>query len=125
MEVLAGVTLTLQLEKPCASGRAGRGYPRSMEMLVGVILTQPLKATSGEKTARPGSHGVVASRKLHRLAGPAHFGVSALAERSRDVKVEAGDQRSADAEAEGQRSGGQRDQVRSQNQEVLGHGVKT
>ncbi len=97
----------------------------SMEMLVGVILAQPLKATSGEKTARPCSHGVVASRKLHRHAGPAHFGVSAPAERPSDAEVEAGGQRPADAEAEGQRSGRQRDQVRSPNQEVLGHGART
>ncbi len=97
----------------------------SMEVLVGVILAQPLKATSGEKTARPCSHGVVASRKLHRLTGPAHFGVSAPAERPRDAEVEVGGQRPADAEAEGQRSGGQRDQVRSPNQEVLGHRART
>ncbi len=82
----------------------------SMEVLVDVILIQPLKATSGEKTARPGSHGVVASRKLYRLAGPAHFGVSAPAERPRVAEDEAGGQRPVDAEAEGQRSGGQRDQ---------------
>ncbi len=93
----------------------------SMEVLVGVILAQPLKATSGEKTARPCFHGVLASRKLHRLTGHAHFGVLAPVERPRDVKVEAGGQRPADAEAESQRSGSQRDQVRSPNQEVLGH----
>ncbi len=97
----------------------------SMEVLVGVILAQPLKATSGEKTARPCSHGVVASRKLHRLVGPAHFGVSTPAERPRDAEDRAGGQKPADAEAEGQRSGGQRDQVRSPNQEVLGHGART
>ncbi len=32
----------------------------SMEVLVGVILAQLLKHTSGEKTAWPGSHGFVA-----------------------------------------------------------------
>ncbi len=78
----------------------------SIEVLVGVILAQPLKVTSGEKTTRPCFHGVVASRKLYCLAGPAHFRVSAPAEKPRDVEVEAGGQRSADAEAEGQRSGG-------------------
>ncbi len=77
----------------------------SMEVLVGVILAQPLRITSGEKMARPCSHGVIASRKLHRLAKPAHFRVSAPAERPRDVEDEAGGQRPADAEAEGQRSG--------------------
>ncbi len=82
----------------------------SIEVLVGIILAQPLKATSGEKTARPYSHGVVASRKLYHLAGPAHFRVSALAERPRDTEVEVGGQKLANAEAEGQRSGGQRDQ---------------
>ncbi len=81
----------------------------SMEVLVGVILAQPLKATSREKMARLCSYGLVASRKFHRLVGPAHFGVSAPAERPRDVEVEAGGQRPADAEAEGQRLGGQRD----------------
>ncbi len=70
----------------------------SMEVLVGVILAQPLKATSGEKkTARPGSHRVVASRKLHRLAGLAHLGVLAPAERPRDAEVETGGPRLADA----------------------------
>ncbi len=79
-------------------------------------------------------------RKLHRLAKPAHSGVSAPAERPRDAKAEAGGQRPADAEAGdlrsgsqrladpeagGLRSGGQRDQVRSPNQEVLGHEVRT
>ncbi len=78
----------------------------SMEVLVGVILAQPLKATSREKTARPGSHGVVASRKLYRLVKPAHLGVSAPAERLRDVEVETRGPRPADAR--GQRSEGQR-----------------
>ncbi len=100
-------------------------FALSMEVLVGVILAQPLRATSGKKTARPCSHGVVASRKLHRLVGPAHFGVSAPAKRPRDVEEEVEGQRPADAEAEGQRSGCQRDQVRSPNQEVLGHGART
>ncbi len=30
MEVLAGVTLALLLEKPCAGGRAGKGYSCSI-----------------------------------------------------------------------------------------------
>ncbi len=47
-------------------------------------------------------------RKLHHLARPAHSGVSALAERPRDVEAEAGGQRLADAEAGGLRSGGLR-----------------
>ncbi len=34
----------------------------SMEVMVGVILVQPLKATNGEKTAWLGSHRVIASR---------------------------------------------------------------
>ncbi len=42
-------------------------------------------------------------RKLHRLAGPVHSGVSAPAERPRDIEVEAGGQRPADAEAGGQK----------------------
>ncbi len=75
----------------------------SIEVLVGVILAQPLKATSREKKTRPGSHGVVASRKLHRLVGPMHLGVSALEERPRDAEVEAGCQRLADAEVRGSR----------------------
>ncbi len=84
----------------------GGTFALSMEVLIGVILAQPLKATSGEKTARPGFHGVVVSRKLHCLARPAHFGVSAPAEMPRDKEIEAGSQRPANAEAEGQRSGG-------------------
>ncbi len=30
IEVLAGVTLALLLEKPCAGSRAGKGYPHSI-----------------------------------------------------------------------------------------------
>ncbi len=78
----------------------------SMEVLVGVILAQPLKATSEEKTAWPGSHGVIASRKLHRLAGSAYLGVSAPAERPKDAEVEAGGPRLVDVG--GQKSEGQR-----------------
>ncbi len=48
-----------------------------------------------------------------------HSGVSAPAERPKDAEAEAGGQRPADAEARGLRSGGQRDQVQSPNQEVL------
>ncbi len=68
-----------------------------------------------EKTAKgPGSlmsapairSGI--DRKLHRLARPAHSGVSAPAERLRDAEAEVGGQRPADAEARGLRSGGQR-----------------
>ncbi len=80
----------------------------SMEVMVGVILAQPLKATSRKKTARPGSHGVVASRKLHCLTEPANLGVSAPVERLRDVEVEARGLRLADAgghRSEGQRRG--------------------
>ncbi len=86
--------------------QVGNTLTLSMEVLVDVILVQPLKATSGEKTARPGSHGVVASRKLHCLAGPAHLGVSAPAERPKDAEVETGGRRPADAES--QRSEDQR-----------------
>ncbi len=78
----------------------------SIEVLVDVILAQPLKATSGEKTARPGFHGVVASRKLYCLAGPTHLGVLAPVKRPRDAEVETGGPRPADAG--GQRSEGQR-----------------
>ncbi len=59
-----------------------------MEVPVDVILAQPLKATSEEKTARPSSHGVVASRKLYCLTGPTHSGVLAPAERPRDADEE-------------------------------------
>ncbi len=88
-------------------------------------------------------------RKLHGLTRPAHSGVSAPTERSRDAEAEAGGQRPADAEARDLRSGGirsgglksgslrsgglksgglrskglksgsQRSQVRSPNQEIL------
>ncbi len=78
----------------------------SIEVLVGIILAQSLKAISREKTARPSSHGVATSRKLHYLAGPAHLGVSAPVERPRDAEAEAGGPRPADAG--GQRSEGQR-----------------
>ncbi len=95
----------------------------SMKVLEDVNLVQPLKATSGEKTARPGSHGVVASRKLHCLARPAHSGVSAPAERPRDAEIEVGGQRPADAEAGGPRpsdTGGQRSEGQRDPESELG-----
>ncbi len=49
----------------------------SMEVLVGVILTQSLKATSKEKMARSGSHRLIVARKLRYLARPTHLGMSA------------------------------------------------
>ncbi len=73
----------------------------SIEVLVGVILTQPLKATNGEKTAQAGFYGVIVNRKLYCLTEPTHSGVSASAERPKD----------ADEETRGQRTRGQRDQV--------------
>ncbi len=78
----------------------------SIEVLVGVILTQLLKATSGEKMAWPGSHKVIASKKLHHLAESIHLGVSASAEKPRDVEVEARSPRPADTRS--QKSEGQR-----------------
>ncbi len=48
-------------------------------------------------------------RKLYRLSRSAHLGLSAPVERPMDVEAERGGQRSADAEAGGLRSGGQRD----------------
>ncbi len=45
-----------------------------IEVLVDVILIQLLKATSEEMTTRPGSHRVIATRKLYHLAGPTYSG---------------------------------------------------
>ncbi len=87
----------------------------SMEVLVGVILTQLLKATSKKKIARPDSHEVVAIRNLYCLIGPMYSRVSAPAERPRD----------ADEEIRSLRSRSQKDQVRSLNQEVLGYSART
>ncbi len=79
-----------------------------------------------EKTTKGPSSQMSASairsgidQKLHRLARPMHLGVLASVERPRDAEAEAGDQSPADAESGGLRLGGQRDQVRSPNQEVL------
>ncbi len=47
-----------------------------------------MKATSGEITAWPDSHGFVVARKLHCLVGPMHLGVLAPAERSKDADAE-------------------------------------
>ncbi len=77
-----------------------------IEVLVGVILTQPLKATSREMTTWPDSYRVIASRKLYRFTGPAHLELSTPAEKPRDAEVEARGPRPADAEnlrSEGQR----------------------
>ncbi len=65
------------------------------------------------------------TRKLHHLAEPTHSGVLAPAKRPRDVDEEAGRQKSADAEVGDLKVGGQKDQVWSPNQEVLGHEAKT
>ncbi len=97
----------------------------SIEVLVGFIPAQPLKATNGEKTAWPSSYGIMTTRKLHCLVGLTYSGVSALAERLKDVVEEARGQRPADAEKRGLKTRGQRDQVWSLNQEVLGHEAKT
>ncbi len=56
---------------------AGVIFALSMEVLVGVILTQSVKAISRKKTAQPGSHGFVAAKKLHCLTKPMYLGVSA------------------------------------------------
>ncbi len=48
----------------------------SIEVLVGVILAQLLKATSGEKMAWLGSHGFVVAKKLYCLIGSTHLGMS-------------------------------------------------
>ncbi len=72
-------------------------FALSMEVLVDVILAQLLKAISGEKIARPGSHGVVASRMLHRLVEPANLGVLDPSKKPRDVEVEEGDPMPANA----------------------------
>ncbi len=50
----------------------------SIEVLIGVIFAQLMKATSGEKTAWPGFHGFVVARKLYRLIEPMYLGVLAL-----------------------------------------------
>ncbi len=94
-------------------------------MLVGVFLAQLLKATSGKKTVWLGSYRVMVTKKLHRLVKPTHSGVSAPAERLRDANEEARGQRLANTEAKGLKVGDQRDQIRSPNQEVLGHEGKT
>ncbi len=78
-----------------------------MEVLVGVILSQLLKTTSGEMTAQPGSHEFVVVSKLYCLARPMYLKVLALAERPRDADAEARGQREV-VRVEGQRSKGQR-----------------
>lgn len=78
-----------------------------MEVLVDVILVQPLKATSREKTAWPVSHRFIIAKKLHRFTEPTHLAISALTERSRDTDAEAKDQKAA-TRAEGPRSEGQK-----------------
>ncbi len=86
-----------------------------IEVLIDVILAQPLKATSGEKIARPGSHGVMAIKKLHRLVRPMHSEVLAPIARPSDIDEEVEGQRLADVEAGNLKVGGERDQIRSQN----------
>ncbi len=78
----------------------------SIEVLVDVILAQLLKATSREKTARPGSHGVMITRKLQCFTRPTYSEVLAPTERPRDADEETGGQRLADAKAGGLRVGG-------------------
>ncbi len=75
--------------------------------------------------ARPGTHRVMTTRKLHRLAKPVHSEVSTPVERLRDIDDEAGGQRSVNAKAGGLRVRSKIDQVRSSNQKYLGHKAKT
>ena len=56
-----------------------------MEVLIGIILTQLLKATSREKTAWLGFYRFVAARKLYYLVEPMYLRVLTLAERSKDT----------------------------------------
>ncbi len=62
--------------------------------------------------------------KLHCLTRPVHSGVLTPTEKPRDVEAKAGGQKLADAvvgslRSGGLRLGGQRDQIRSPNQEIL------
>ena len=57
---------------------AGVIFTLSIKMLISVIFTQLLKATSGKKTAWLGSHKLVAAKKLQRFARQMHLGVLAL-----------------------------------------------
>ncbi len=76
----------------------------SIEVLVGIILAQLLKATSGEKTTRLSSHGFVTARKLYHLVGPTHSRVSTPAKKPRDEDKKAEDQRPTDAESKRSKS---------------------
>ncbi len=71
----------------------------SIEVLKGIILAQLLKATSREKTARPGSHGFMTAKKLHCLVRLTHLRVSSSIKRPKDVDKKARGQRSANAES--------------------------
>ncbi len=81
-------------------------------MIISQYCKTTSRATGDRKTAKgPGSHMLVPAirngidRKLYRLARPTHSGVSALAEKPRNIEAEAGGQRPADTEAGSPRSG--------------------
>lgn len=95
-----------------------------MEVLIDIILTQLLKATSGEDMARPGSYKVMATRKLYCFARLIYLEVSALVEKPRDINEEIKSQKPADVEAGSLRIGDRKDQVQSLNQEILGYEAK-
>ncbi len=83
----------------------------SIEVLVGVIFAQLLKATSREKMAWLGFYRFIAATNLHCLARSIYLRVLALAKKLRGADIKARGQRPADAEIGALRSGGQRDQA--------------
>lgn len=65
-------------------------FALSMDLLVDIIFVQSLKATSKEKMVWLDSYGFVvarASKKLHCLIGPTHFGVSALLPKDQGMQM--------------------------------------
>ncbi len=82
-----------------------------MEVLVDIILVQPLKATSREKTAWLGSYRFIIARKLYCFVKPMHSGVLDLAKKPKDANEEARGQKPVDVEVRNLRTRNQRDQV--------------
>lgn len=81
MKVLADIIFAIQLKSNMQIVElAGVTLTLLIKVWVGVIFTYPLKVTSGEKTARPGSHKFVAAgakKNLYCLVRPIYLAVLA------------------------------------------------
>lgn len=81
---------------------AGVIFTLSIEVQIGIIFTQSLKATGRDKTAQLSSHGFVIVKKLYYLIKSIYFGVLTSIKRQNNTNAKVEGQRTAER-AESQR----------------------